>query len=271
MRRYWTRLRSANEPGSDSPTSSVSSHTHHLVDDVRHHSDVLAERVHHSVTHHLIPAWRRHTQGEHRAAVTVATLVAIGLVFALPSRVANRPHLLLPLAALTLLLALTIASPTRMEKDSTLVRVLSIGLLGVMGVANAASGIRLVIDLSRAQGIRTPSTLLLTGAEVWLTNIVVFALLYWECDRGGPTERAKGTRHLPDFLFPQMQVPEFCAEHWEPRFMDYLYLSFTNATAFSPTDVLPLARWAKFVMMIQSITSIVTVGLVIARAVNVLK
>jgi uncharacterized membrane protein len=218
-----------------------------------------------------MPAWRRHTQGEHRAAVSIAVAAAIGLVYALPNRVANRPHLLLPLLALTLLLALTIVSPTRMDKESQLIRFLSIALLGVMGIANAASGTRLVIDLARAQGIREPSTLLITGAEIWITNVVVFALLYWETDRGGPTLRARGVRHLPDFLFPQMQAPEFCAEHWEPQFMDYLYLSFTNVTAFSPTDVLPLARWAKLVMMLQSMTSIVTIGLVIARAVNVLK
>ncbi|HTC81214.1 MAG TPA: hypothetical protein VK848_06740, partial [Acidimicrobiia bacterium] len=88
--------------------------------------------------------------------------------------------------------------------------------------------------------------------------------------RGGPVARAHAHREHPDFLFPQMQTPELAAPDWEPGFADYFYLSFTNATAFSPTDVLPLSRWAKLMMMLQSIVSLVTVALVIARAVNIL-
>jgi uncharacterized membrane protein len=99
----------------------------------------------------------------------------------------------------------------------------------------------------------------------------VFALWYWELDRGGPAARATAPRPYPDFLFPQMQSPELAPDNWEPSFTDYLYVSFTNATAFSPTDVMPLSRWAKLTMMLHSMVSVVTVALVIARAVNILK
>jgi uncharacterized membrane protein len=99
----------------------------------------------------------------------------------------------------------------------------------------------------------------------------VFGLWYWEFDRGGPAERAAGTRPYPDFQFVQMVSPDMAPRNWEPAFTDYLYLAFTNAAAFSPTDVMPLSRWAKGAMTIQSIISIVTVALIVARAVNILK
>ncbi|MEO5724996.1 MAG: hypothetical protein ABIQ39_13405 [Ilumatobacteraceae bacterium] len=219
----------------------------------------------------VMPAWRRQTRGEHRAAVTAAIAVAIGLMLALPPRVENRPRFLIPGVALLLLVGLVVASPARLEHESKKLRALSLTLIAFMSISNAASGVRLVADLVRAQGIRNPADLLGTGAAIWLTNIVVFSLWYWESDRGGPVQRALGTSDRPDFLFPQMQEPEFAKPDWEPMYVDYLYLAFTNATAFSPTDVMPLSRWAKMVMMVQSLISIVTVGLVIARAVNVLQ
>ncbi len=112
--------------------------------------------------------------------------------------------------------------------------------------------------------------LLMWGSTVWLTNVIVFALGYWELDRGGPAARAMARKTHPDFLFSQMTVPELIHKDWEPGFVDYLYLSFTNATAFSPTDTLPLSRWAKLLMMAESLVSLITVALIVARAVNVL-
>jgi uncharacterized membrane protein len=100
--------------------------------------------------------------------------------------------------------------------------------------------------------------------------MVVFSLWYWEFDRGGPGARAEALDPYPDFLFPQMTNPEFSPMDWSPTYFDYLFTSYTNASAFSPTDVMPLTRWAKMLMMVQSATSLVTVGLVIARAVNIL-
>jgi uncharacterized membrane protein len=101
--------------------------------------------------------------------------------------------------------------------------------------------------------------------------VLVFSFWYWDLDRGGPAQRAIGKGGFPAFLFVQMQTPDVAPADWKPTFVDYLYLSFTNATAFSPTDVLPLARWTKLTMMLQSIVSLSTVALVIARAVNILK
>ena len=218
-----------------------------------------------------LPAWRRATRGEPRLPVTVTVLVAIGLTAALPSRVANHPRWLLPGIAVALLIGILIVNPRRVDHPSSRLRAASLVLIAIMTGANAASAARLVVDLVRSQGIRTPSELLLTGAAIWLTNMIVFALWYWEFDRGGPVARARGTRPHPDFLFPQMTSPELCPEHWEPAFVDYVYMSFTNATAFSPTDVMPLSRWAKLTMLVQSAISLTTVALVIARAVNVLK
>jgi uncharacterized membrane protein len=102
--------------------------------------------------------------------------------------------------------------------------------------------------------------------------VVVFALWYWEFDRGGPVARALNIGNkYPDFQFPQMvSPPTMVPPEWEPAFLDYLYLAFTNASAFSPTDVMPMSRWAKTAMTVQSLISIVTVALVVARAVNVL-
>ena len=106
---------------------------------------------------------------------------------------------------------------------------------------------------------------------IWFTNVIAFALWYWQFDRGGPAARAHARRTLPDFLFVQMQTPDFAPPDWEPGFVDYLYLSFTNATAFSPTDTMPLSRWAKRPCSSSQLVSLVTVALVIARAVNILK
>jgi hypothetical protein len=114
--------------------------------------------------------------------------------------------------------------------------------------------------------------LLITGGAIWLTNVIAFGLWYWEFDRGGPVARALGTKPYPDFQFPQMVSPrEMVPPDWEPAFADYLYLAFTNAAAFSPTDVLPMSRWAKMAMTVQSSISIITVALVVARAVNILQ
>jgi uncharacterized membrane protein len=112
--------------------------------------------------------------------------------------------------------------------------------------------------------------LLLGGGEIWVINILAFALVYWELDRGGPAARAHAVSDLPDFLFQQMQSPGFAPHDWKPAFVDYVYLSFTNATAFSPTDVMPLSRWAKLTMLVQAAVALVIVVLVVARAINAL-
>lgn len=216
------------------------------------------------------PAWQRVTKEENRIASTVAVLVAIFLEATLPSRIANRPHYLIPALALVLLVATLGLAPRRFER-SKLLRGLMLLVIVVMTIGNIASGARLIADLVNGTGIRDAGELLWVGGSIWLTNVIVFSLWYWEFDRGGPAARALGVRGYPDFMFPQMQEPELAPTDWDAQFLDYLYLSFTNATAFSPTDVMPLSRWAKMAMLVQSAFSLVIAILVIARAVNVLK
>jgi uncharacterized membrane protein len=216
-------------------------------------------------------AWRSVTTEEPRVQVTVAVVVAIGLMLALPSRVANHPMWVLPGLASLLLIGVFVAKSARAERRSRALRVVSLLLIGVMSLSNAASAGRLIVDLARAEGVRSPTQLLLTGGAIWLTNVIVFGLWYWEFDRGGPLERAAGVRPYPDFVFPQMTSPELAPPEWEPGFVDYLYVSSTNAMAFSPTDVMPMTRWAKLTMLTQALISVITVALVIARAVNILK
>ncbi len=114
------------------------------------------------------------------------------------------------------------------------------------------------------------SELLLAGNAVWVANNIVFALIYWEVDGGGSAARARHAPEHPDFAFPQHMNPELAPAGWRPMFIDYLYLGFTNALAFSPTDAMPLAPWAKIAMGVQSLISVAILGLVVARAVNVL-
>jgi uncharacterized membrane protein len=218
-----------------------------------------------------LPAWLRRTEGEQRLPVSLAVLAAIALQILLPSRFALRPHLLLPALEVALLIGLIAANPVRINRESGLLRTTSLGLLAVVSLGNAVSVVLLVHGLINGSAGESAGPLLATGVAIWGTNVIAFALWYWELDRGGPAARAKGGNPYPDFLFTQMTAPEVSPPNWEPAFLDYLYLSFTNATAFSPTDVMPLSRWAKMMMLVQSAISIVAVALVISRAVNVFK
>ena len=229
-------------------------------------------RVAQGAGHRVTPAWRRATQGEARWQVAAAVAVAIALQFVLRDRfVLVRPRWLLPVLQIALSIVLVLANPRRINRQSRMIRTLSLALAAALSLSNAWSAGALVVDLVNGITYLSPGELLFTGGAIWLTNVIVFALWYWEFDRGGPVARAHATRQYPDFQFVQMANPEMAPPDWEPAFGDYLYLSFTNAAAFSPTDVMPLSRWAKMAMMAQSIISIVTVALVIARAVNILK
>ena len=216
----------------------------------------------------IAPAWRRVTTGEPRWPVALGVLAAIGLQLALPRRVTFQHQWFLPLIELIMLIVLVGTNPGRITPDKRR-RILSMILVVTISVANIISAGRLIARLLNA-GEENAGPLLLIGGAIWLTNVIAFSLWYWELDRGGPVGRALATHEYPDFLFPQMQAPELAPPHWEPRYVDYLYMSFTNATAFSPTDVMPLTRWAKLTMLIQSAISLTTVALVVARAVNIL-
>jgi hypothetical protein len=217
------------------------------------------------------PAWLRVTKGESRWPVAAVMVVAIALQVALPDRLTLVSHWLMPTLEAGLLLVLIAANPSRFNRESILLRAGSLTLSGLLTLANGWSAIRLSQDLVLGRAGENAGPLLSTGGAIWLTNVIAFALWYWQFDRGGPAARANARHKTPDFMFPQMQNPNLSPPDWEPTFADYLYLSFTNATAFSPTDVMPMSRWAKLTMLAQSLVSLVTVALVIARAVNILK
>ncbi|MFB7664894.1 hypothetical protein ACFC1R_13225 [Kitasatospora sp. NPDC056138] len=218
------------------------------------------------------PAWRRATEGEQRWAVTGSILVAVALQLFLPSRLTIHPHWMLPVLEVALLVALAGLNPhRRVDHASRSLRAVSLCLVAAISLANGWSAVKLVRELLHASGGTTAPALLGTGGAIWATNVIAFALWYWEWDRGGPAARARGDKNYPDFLFPQMQAHELAPTGWEPTFLDYLYVAFTNATAFSPTDTMPLSVWAKMLMMLQTAVSLVTVVLVVARAVNILQ
>ncbi|WP_406480563.1 hypothetical protein [Streptomyces sp. NBC_01615] len=228
------------------------------------------ERLLESREREVAPAWRRATRGESRWAVTAVILVAVALQLVLPHRLTLHPYWALPVLELVLLAGLIAANPRRAEPRTRWLRWLDLALICVISLANGWAADQLVAGLVNGTEGKDAGPLLLTGGGIWLTNVIVFALWYWEWDRGGPMARAVGHHQFADFLFVQMQSPDTAPPDWEPAFLDYLYLSFTNSTAFSPTDVMPLSRWAKMLMMLQSSVSLVIVVLVVARAVNIL-
>jgi uncharacterized membrane protein len=221
--------------------------------------------------HHSPASWRRATESEHRLPPALAAAVAIALQFALPNRLVIGPVWLLPSLEALLLVGLVGVNPRRITRTSKAIRAASIALIALITVANASSSALLIKELIEGTNGDNAQLLLGRGASIYITNIIVFALWYWEGDRGGAVRRSEGADEDPDFLFPQMAQPAVGPRNWRPTFVDYLYVSFTNAAAFSPTDTMPLTRRAKMLMLIQSAVALITVGLVIARAVNVLK
>ncbi|MFI5907150.1 hypothetical protein [Dactylosporangium sp. NPDC051541] len=218
-----------------------------------------------------LPGWLRRTEAEQRwpAALVIAVAIVIHLV--LPADLAPHPRWLLPGLEGAMLLAIVAVNPLQINRETRVLRPLALAMVGVLTLVTIWSVTLLVRALFRTQGGAVPPAhLLLWGAAIWLTNVIVFALWFWETDRGGPAARADADRPHPDFLFTQMQVPELAPKDWEPGFFDYLYVAFTNATAFSPTDTLPMSAWAKLLMATESVISLVTVLLVVARAVNVI-
>ena len=220
-----------------------------------------------------VPAWQRATPRESRLPVLATLLVAVALQALLPHPVLLGPRWALLVPEGVLLIALVIANPVRQERDTRALRVVSLALTAVIVGANTASVVLLVRDLvdRSADLANSASTLLSSGGLVYLTNVVAFGLLYWELDRGGSVARARADRRYPDLLFPQMSTEGVASPDWEPTVLDYVYVSFTNATAFSPTDTMPMTRWMKALFLLQSAVALVVVGLVVARAVNVLR
>lgn len=216
------------------------------------------------------PAWRRLTQGEQRWPASVAVVLMVVLQVRLPDTFTPTGRYVLPALELVLLAVLVASNPRRIDRRTPLVRGLGLVITGLASLVNAWAVVRLVRGLVDGSFGSDAVQLLTVGANIWLTNVIIFALWYWELDRGGPAARAAGADPDPDFLFPQIAETAVDFHRWEPQFVDYAYVSFTNAAAFSPTDTMPLSRWAKLAMMLQSAISLVTALLVIARAVNIL-
>jgi hypothetical protein len=178
--------------------------------------------------------------------MAAAVVAASGLQMTLPARLSLGPHWLLPALEVLLLGALRAGGLT---------------LAGLLSLANAGSAALLVSQLAHGSKGEPADALLLAGGALWAVNVLIFALWYWELDRGGPADRCHAMRAYPDLLFPQIQQPSLAPPEWQPRFPDYLYLSFTNAISFAPSDVIPLTRWAKTMMMLQSAVSVAAIAL----------
>ena len=201
--------------------------------------------------------------------MTLAVLAAIALQVGTPHPGRLPIWWLLPLLELVMLGTLLVIDPGRIDDRSARVRRITVAMIALMAAGTLVGLGVLVYDIFNRPDLQAWD-LLGRGAALWLTNIIVFSLLFWELDRGGPAERAIASDIPLSFAFPENAMPEFAASGWTPRYPDYLYLAFTNATAFSPTDTLPVTTWAKMTMMLESIVSLLTAVLVVARAINVL-
>ena len=211
-------------------------------------------------------------QAEKRWPMAFTLLLAMAVPLLLPPRFSLGPSWAVPAVEAVLLAAIVAIDGGRIDRRSAAGRALSLGLVAVL-VADAAGVTgRLVVDLVEGGPETNSATdLLKTGFLVWFYTILAFAFLYWVLDGGGPESRFLAPPQFPDLAFPEQLNPGVSPPGWRPEFFDYLYLGFTDATAFSPTDVMPLARWAKLVMTVQAVVSLMILGLVIARAVNILK
>ncbi len=196
---------------------------------------------------------------------------AILLQLSLADQLTVGPYWLLPAMEGMALVALSIAGPHPRLRHNPLRRHLALTLIGIVSAANAYALVMLVHFLLRG-GRVSGHALIGSGVVLWVTNVLLFGVWFWQLDGGGPVGRRLKRKPHPDFLFPQMSddARSFAPRGWEPTLLDYLYTSFTNATAFSPTDTMPLTSMAKALMAGQSLVALTTIGLVFARAVNIL-
>jgi hypothetical protein len=216
-------------------------------------------------------------QEEPRWHAAIAVVVALALYVTLPPRIALGPLWLLPVLVLVILIPLMIVKPRR-HSESTTQRLASISIIALLGAFNIGTIATLYIEQFSHHHRRAVSgeDLLLAAAEIWLTNVIVYALWFWEVDGNGPDVRVHASfdQHprRADFLFPQMSLDPDMRKRlqWRPKFIDYLYLAFTNATAFSPADTFPLTPLAKVLMMAESLGSLVTIVLIASRAIGTL-
>ena len=217
-----------------------------------------------------------------RASVALIALLQLLMI----NRLGLGPRWLAPTFEIALLVPLSVATAwtqttvqnaradhhwRRVARQRWWIRSSALFLTAVITAVNAASLVSLVHALLAQAARKTGQTLLLDAVNIWITNVIIFALWYWNIDRGAPASRGVREPGEPDFLFPQMTLrPQEKFVSWSPGFIDYVYVAFTNASAFSPTDTMPLTQRAKLLMMAQSAISLLTLALVAARAVNIL-
>ncbi|MFF3699198.1 hypothetical protein [Streptomyces sp. NPDC002221] len=224
---------------------------------------------------------RHQRRGEPRLPAVLATLAAILLYLALPEQLLFAPRFILPALEVLLLIPLIAVNPRRMTRQNRFSRTVSLTLVALIGISNIVS-LGLLVHALVTEKAQQGGPLLLAALQVWATGIIVFGLAFWELDRGGPVVRTQAERSelpLADFRFSQDENDDAIEEvadgssgasDWVPTLMDYLYVSVTNSTAFSPTDTMPLTTRAKALMAIESIAALITSLLVIAHAVGVL-
>ena len=212
-------------------------------------------------------------RGEHWWPVALAIIVVAGLHVALPAKYRVNPPWVAPAVLLALLAALLIGDPGRIDRQKTWLRIITDIMIAFITVANLFAAVHLVRDILTNNKVFASNApgLLATGGVIWATNVIAFGLWYWDLDRGGAAARAHHPYANPAFVFPEMQHTDYAPAGWVPTFADYLSLSFWTATAFSPTDVSAIKRWAKLLMMTEAVVSLGIGALVIARAINILK
>ena len=219
------------------------------------------------------------------ARASVVVIVALQLL--LVNRLTIGPRWFAPAAELALLIPLSIVTAWAQDmvvkatsdhhwhmiaRRRRMIRALAVVMTGLISLINMGS-LAMLVSALLGTGIPDATngkTLLIDALDIWAINVIAFALWYWSMDHGGPAARGLSCRTMIDFLFPQLSMESEEAKEWSPGFVDYLFLSYTNATAFSPTDTLPLTARAKALMMVQSAISLLTIALVAARAVNIL-
>jgi uncharacterized membrane protein len=209
-------------------------------------------------------------KAERRWPMAAAVLFATALQIVTPRQGRLSFWWIYPVFEVLLLFVVIVQDPGRIDRRTALGRRLTLVLIAVMTIGTGIGLFVLTRDILTSNEHVTATALLGRGAALWLTNVIVFSLWYWELDRGGPAERAARSGITPSFAFPEDAFTELAREGWLPRYADYLYLSFTNATAFSPTDTLPVRVWTKMMMMVESLVSLTAAILIIARAINVL-
>jgi len=216
-----------------------------------------------------VPAAER---GEHWWPVATAIIVVAGLHVALPARYRVQPVWVVPVVLLALLAVLIAGDPGRIDRQKAWLRIVTGIVIGVVTVANLLAAVRLVVDILAGNKLfaHNPGGLLAAGGVIWATNVIAFALWYWDLDRGGAAARAHRPDRNPAFVFPEMQHTGHVAAGWVPQFVDYLSLAFWTATAVSPTDISAIRPWAKLLMMLEAAGSIALAVIVIGFAINIL-